>query len=57
VIACRLETDQRLRLVRMLGWFAPMIVAVFVAGTTSASASPLAKLESGSFPTLTHAER
>jgi hypothetical protein len=46
-----------LRLVRMLGWVAAMIIAVFVAGTTSASDSPLTKLATAKFPNLTHAER
>jgi hypothetical protein len=46
-----------LRRVRMLSWVAAMIVAVFVAGTASASDSPLVKLAASRFPNLTHAER
>jgi hypothetical protein len=41
----------------MPGWVAATIIAVFVAGTASASNSPLVKLAASRFPNLTHAER
>jgi hypothetical protein len=46
-----------LRLVRMPGWVAATIIALFVAGTASASDSPLTKLAATKFPELTRCER
>ncbi len=43
--------------VGILRWVATMIIALFVAGTASASGSPLTKLAAAKFPNLTRCER